>query len=68
MQIQTQEMARRFTYNGLSLTDPGPDFTPEEVRDTFAAIYPDIAIAIVETSVEGDVMNYKFVRSVGTKG
>lgn len=68
MSIETQAMKRCFTFNGLSLADPGPDFSPEEVRDTFSVPYPDLATAVIETNVEGDTIIYKFVRNVGTKG
>jgi PRTRC genetic system protein C len=69
MSITVQTLTRAFTFNGVSLLDPGPEFTPEEVKDVYAAQYPDISTAVIEgPEMKGDVAEYKFVRNVGTKG
>jgi PRTRC genetic system protein C len=68
MTLQAQTLTRHFTFNGLSLADPGSAFSPEEVKDTYATAYPDLATAVIETEIGDGSITYKFVRSVGTKG
>lgn len=69
MSIAIVKLTRTFTFNGTNLPDPGPDFTPEEVKDLYAAQYPDISTAVIDVpEINGDVIAYKFVRNVGTKG
>jgi PRTRC genetic system protein C len=36
---------REFIYNGTSIPDPDPKMTPEQVRDSLVAVYPEIATA-----------------------
>lgn len=69
MTIQIAQATRTFTFNGVSLVDPGVDFSPEEIRDLYSAQYPDIITAVIEgPAVEGATLNYKFIRNVGSKG
>ncbi len=60
---------RVFQYNGLQLNDPGVVMTPEQVRDLYAATYPEILSATVDgPKIEGDAMVFEFVRVVRDKG
>ena len=69
MTIQAKTMTRKFTFNGVNLPDPGPNFSVDEVKDIYSNQYPDLATAIVsEPSISGDVATYTFTRNVGTKG
>lgn len=68
MILQVTALKRYFNFNGVALNDPGPEFTVDDVRDTYAVVYPDISTAVVETTTDADSITYKFVRSVGTKG
>jgi len=69
MAIETKVITRKFSFNGADLPDPGPAFTPEEVKDIYSNQYPDLSTAIVnEPSIKDDVMTYTFKRNVGTKG
>jgi len=53
----------------VKLPDPDPKLSPEEVRGTFATIYPDIATAsITGPEAVGDQLRYNFVRAIGAKG
>lgn len=62
-------MARKFTYNGMELTDPDPKMKPDQVREILAISYPDLATAKVEGPTKsGDDEVYKFTRAVGAKG
>jgi len=67
MQIGT--IVREFSYNGVTLPDPGAHLTPESVRDMYSAAYPEITTASVEgPERKGDKICYVFKRAVGTKG
>ncbi|MCU6502348.1 PRTRC system protein C [Rugamonas sp. A1-17] len=68
MTLQAHSLKRYFTFNGVSLQDPGPEFSPEEIKEMHSMAYPDLATAVIETEIGTDSINYKFVRSVGTKG
>ena len=69
MAIQTTQLTRVFSYNGLELPDIGGGMTPNEVRDLYSATYPELATASVEgPEIRGDRMVYTFKRAVGTKG
>lgn len=69
MTVQAKTMTRKFTFNGVNLSDPGPNFSVDEVKDIYSNQYPDLATAIVsEPNISGDVATYAFTRNVGTKG
>ncbi len=69
MPIQTRALQRSFNYMGLQLADPDPALTPEQVRDAYAAQYPEITTAVLEgPDATGDKLVYKFTRAIGTKG
>ncbi len=69
MTIETTELVRTFRYNSVDLPDPGPQYTAEQVRDFFAATYPEIVSAAIEGPEEKDgKLVYTFRRAVGTKG
>ena len=48
MALQTETLKRAFRYNSVALPDPGPQYTLEQVRDLFAATYPEIVNAAIE--------------------
>jgi PRTRC genetic system protein C len=52
--------------------DPDPNLTPEQVRDMFAAMLPDLANATwqehPDPDPESDLVRIVFTRRVGTKG
>jgi PRTRC genetic system protein C len=62
-------LRREFFYNGTSLPDPDPKMTPEQVRDTFTSVYPEIATAtLTGPEPKGDAVRYTFSRAIGSKG
>lgn len=62
-------LPRTFKYNGIVLEDPDPEMDPEEVKDFYANIYPELTQAIIEEPEQGDdSVEYTFRRSYGTKG
>jgi PRTRC genetic system protein C len=69
MALETQELIRAFRYNSVDLADPGVAYTPSQVRDFYAAVYPEITTAAIEGPESADgKMTYTFRRAVGTKG
>lgn len=67
--IKVETLQRTFSYNGIILPDPNPQFTPEQVRDMYVTAYPELATAAIEgpKPVAGG-MEYTFTRAVGAKG
>ncbi|RXV64496.1 PRTRC system protein C [Burkholderia stabilis] len=69
MSISISALVREFTYNGMALMDPGPAFSADQVRDMYAAQYPELTTAVVDgPEMKGEVMRYTFVRAAGAKG
>ncbi|CAE6848528.1 hypothetical protein R69746_07243 [Paraburkholderia aspalathi] len=69
MSISIAALVREFAYNGMTLLDPGPSFSPDQVRDLFTAQYPELTTAAVDgPEMAGEVARYKFVRAAGAKG
>jgi PRTRC genetic system protein C len=67
--MKIEVCTREFLYNGVRLPDPNPRMTVEEVRATYASVYPDIATASVDgPEPVGDKMRYTFTRAIGSKG
>ena len=67
MEISNAE--RAFKYNAIHLKDPSPDFTPEQVREFYSTIYPEILSAAIEgPEIVANRAVYTFRRAVGTKG
>jgi len=67
--MEVHRLEREFLYNGVKLPDTTPTMTPEQVRDTYTHLYPEIATAAIEgpETVAGKLV-YKFVRAIGAKG
>jgi PRTRC genetic system protein C len=60
---------REFSYLGIRLPDVSPTMTPEEIRDSYCHMYPEITTAAVEgPEAVGDKLVYRFTRAIGTKG
>jgi PRTRC genetic system protein C len=69
MAITVKAVQREFTYNGVTLADPGPTFSPDEVRDLYTAQYPELTTATVDgPEIDGEIARYKVVRAAGAKG
>lgn len=69
MAIQTKSLTRQFRYNSVTLPDPGPDRTPEQVKQAYASQYPELTTSVIEGPVtKGGVMTYTFARAAGSKG
>ena len=60
---------RTFAYSSITLPDPNPKLSPEEVKSLLAAQYPELATAAINgPEVVGDKLRYEFVRAIGSKG
>jgi PRTRC genetic system protein C len=67
--MKAKVLQREFIYNGIKLPDPNPQMSVEEVRDTYAAAYPEVNTAAIEgPETVGDKIVYRLVRAIGTKG
>lgn len=67
--IATATLTREFRYAGMVLGDPAPSLSPDQVRDLYAATYPELGAGTVQgPSVEGSKMVYTLVVAVGDKG
>jgi PRTRC genetic system protein C len=67
--MQIQELQREFKYNSVTLADPNPAFTLQQVRDFYASVYPEIVNADIDgPDAKGNKNVYTFRRAVGTKG
>ncbi|MBZ5666346.1 MAG: PRTRC system protein C [Acidobacteriia bacterium] len=67
--MEVHVLKREFLYNGVKLPDTSPTMTPEQVKDSYTHLYPELATAAIEgpEAVAGKLV-YKFVRAIGAKG
>ena len=61
-------MARIFAYDDREFPDPDPEMTVEQVKQTLADFYGEIANASVKETQRGEDTIIEFQRRVGTKG
>ena len=68
MSIEVKPITRRFTYNGITLPDV-PGMNERDVRDLYAAQFPELLTAEIESGdIQDGVQEFTFRRAVGTKG
>ena len=69
MALKVEPITREFRYSGRRLADPGPALTPDQVRDVYAAQYPELANAAIEgPELTAGKQVYSFTCSIGAKG
>lgn len=67
--LETKPVTRTFRFNKRVLPDPNPKMTPAQVKDLYAAQYPELASAAIEgPELKGGQQVYTLARQVGTKG
>lgn len=69
MALQGKIIVRRFRYNGITMSDPSPQKTIDQIRLFFATQYPELLNSVIEGPVTKDgTSTYTFARAVGSKG
>lgn len=71
--LKKEQLKRTFVIeqkNGkVTLADPDPSMTPDQVMQFYSATYPELVTASCHGPVyEGETMKYSFRSTVGTKG
>lgn len=65
-------MAQKFVYTtggrDVTLDDPDNSYTPAQIKDHWAATFPELQNATWETKEEEGVKVITFAKKVGTKG
>lgn len=61
-------MSRIFVYDNREFPDPDPGLTVDQVKESMARFFPEIATADVRETKRGEDTVHEFVRRVGTKG
>jgi PRTRC genetic system protein C len=55
--------------NEISLADPNPSLSAEEVLNFYAGAYPALTTAKLEgPEIKNDAIQYRFMTTLGTKG
>lgn len=69
MALQVNGLDRVFMHDKITLTDPDPAMTPDEVMQFYTNTYPELTTSNVHgPEINGDKAVYKFKTVVGTKG
>ena len=67
--LETRPITRVFKFNNRRLPDPNPKLSPLQIRDVYAAQFPELASAAVEgPELKEGSQVYTLARQVGTKG
>ena len=69
--VTVKSLKREFVdkKSGITLEDPNPALTPEEVMDVYADRFPHLVNGRVEgPQVLSNKVKYTFITQVGTKG
>jgi PRTRC genetic system protein C len=67
--MKIEQLVRKFKYGTMHLDDPGESMSPEQVKEVWAAHYPELMTAQVEGPVmEGANAVFTFVRASRDKG
>ena len=67
--MATTTLRRVFKHGSIELPDPALTMTPAQVRDSYAATYPELATAIIKGPDHASGKEtYTFKASIGTKG
>ena len=67
--LETRPVTRSFKVNNRVLPDPNPKLSPAQVKDLYAAQFPELASAAIEgPELRDGKQVYTLARQVGTKG
>lgn len=63
------QLTRSFKYNSVTLPDPNPALSADQIREFYATQYPELNNAVVEGPVtKNGTVTYTFTRAAGAKG
>lgn len=66
---EVKTAVRVFNYGSMALKDPDPKMTPEEVKEFYSSVYPELTQSVIEGPEYGEgTITYSFEKTVGTKG
>jgi len=68
--MEVAAVERTFIYSGMTLPDPDPAMSPDDVRQMYAASYPELTTAVVEGpdyKANGKAV-YTLRKAAGAKG
>jgi len=73
MALKQEALQRSFVIKrpggNITLADPNPTMTPEQVMVFYSATYPELTTSTVSgPHIEGTQLRYEFCTTVGTKG
>lgn len=69
MAVKSTVLERKFSYTSITLNDPSPTMSPEEVMGFYSAQFPELLTAVVEgPTTKNGVSVYTFTRAAGSKG
>jgi PRTRC genetic system protein C len=69
MSLTLEKAVRVFRFNNMPLPDPDSKQTPQQVKEFYAGIYPELTNAEIEgPNAKGAEIVYEFRKAVGTKG
>lgn len=73
MALEVKNLEREFTFKKdgtlVTLPDPNPEFSVEEVMQFYGGQYPELTTATIEgPKIEGKAAVYSAKTTVGTKG
>ncbi|MBP7526715.1 MAG: PRTRC system protein C [Syntrophorhabdaceae bacterium] len=67
--LKVSTLKRIFVYNAMQLDDPDTNMKPEEVKEFWSDVYPELTQAVIEgPEYKDDCIQYTFRKAVGTKG
>jgi PRTRC genetic system protein C len=67
--MSTRQLTRVFKFQKETLQDIDPNFSPELIKETYAARYPELVNATISGPIiKGNQAVYTFAKTLGTKG
>lgn len=73
MALTVSGLERKFSFRKwnsvIALADPDPSWSADDVMNYYANTYPELTTATVQgPEIKGDVAEYEFKTTIGTKG
>lgn len=69
MALNVKAFPRVFKHKDITLTDPNPNMSPDEVMAFYSNQYPELTTSnVFGPKIDNDEAVYEFKSTVGTKG